>query len=99
MYHNTQKRHITPKGENNKISREDAKRPVERFVMQANKYEDTEETVYSAEIYLLRKLFERASDFENAQNYPEFAKLNPDTEEQLRYAVQALYDWYSDGDA
>lgn len=70
-----------------------------KIKQEADKYEDAEEVVYSGELYLLRKVFEMASDFENAKNWPEFAELNPDTEDRLIRAVRALEIWYSEGDA
>ena len=79
-------------------SREDAKHPVERLVMQADEYGDNEEMVYSGELFLLKKVYEMANDFIEAKTWEEFAEKYPDTENSLNYAVHALNQWYSDGD-
>ncbi len=69
---------------------------VERLVRQADKKQDAEETAYSGELFLLRKVFEAASDHVDALHWPEFAECNPKTEAKLTDTVIALKQWLSE---
>ena len=39
------------------------------------RFEDREETIYSAELYLLRRIAETGSDMVNARYWPEFREV------------------------
>ncbi len=55
---------------------------VKRLVMQANDMHDSEEVVYSGELFLLRRVFEFASYFERSKNYPDFGERHPPKESE-----------------
>ena len=59
---------------------------------------DTEKVIYSDELFLLRKVFEFASDFKKSKSCSEFAKLYPieNVEERLLRAVESLEQYYND---
>lgn len=65
------------------------------------RFGDQEEIIYSAELYLLRKIAETSSDMVKARNWPEFREARGGQEKLDAAHATALHDyecWLSDGE-
>ena len=66
-----------------------------------SRFEDREETIYSAELYLLRRIAETSSDMVKARNWAEFRDACGGQERidnALISAVNEYEQWLLDGD-
>ena len=65
------------------------------------RFEDREETIYSAELYLLRRIAETSSDMVKARDWPEFREATGGQEKLDKAHADALREyeqWLSDGE-
>jgi len=71
---------------------------AKRLIMQTKNMEGVGEVVYLGELFLLRKVFEAASDFMKAKLWKEFGEYFPPEEMQqtLFNSVVALEKYFSD---
>lgn len=66
--------------------------------LRADEFIDSEEFILSGELYLLKKVFEAASDVKKAKQWEEFRDHNPNTEKCLIDAVSAMELYLSEFD-
>ena len=65
------------------------------------RFEDREETIYSAELYLLRRIAETSSDMLQGREWPEFREANGGQEklDKAHAAAVTNYEqWLTEGD-
>ena len=66
-----------------------------------DRFEDREETIHSAELYLLRRIAETSSDMVRARSWPEFREASGG-QDQLdkahEQAVNQYEQWLSEGE-
>ena len=66
-----------------------------------DRFGDREETIYSAELHLLRKIAETSSDMVKARSWPEVREASGGQEKLDEAHAAALYEyesWLADGD-
>ena len=89
-----------PESESNPESRKKAVISDDLLALAESKG-DKEESIYSAELFLLRKIAETSSDLVKAREWDEFREINGGMEgfeSAHRAAVGAWEQWHADGE-